>query len=55
MAISAHLEELNNKHTRLDVKIHQELKHPAPDTVRITKLKKQKLLLKEKINQYRSH
>ncbi len=55
MALSAHLEELNNKHTQLDVKIHKELQHPAPDTVRITKLKKQKLLLKEKIIHYRSN
>ncbi len=50
MALSAHLEELNNKHTKLDEKIHNEMKHPAPDVVRITKLKKQKLHIKEKLN-----
>ncbi|PHR91348.1 MAG: DUF465 domain-containing protein [Robiginitomaculum sp.] len=54
MALSAHLEELNHKHTQLDDKIHDEMKHPAPDVVRITKLKKQKLHLKEKIAHFRS-
>ena len=52
MALSAHLEELSSKHARLDEKILSEMKHPAPDVVRITKLKKQKLHLKEKINHY---
>ncbi len=55
MALSAHLEELNNKHTQLDMKIHAELQHPVPDTVRLTRLKKQKLHLKEKIVHYRSN
>lgn len=53
MALSAHLEELNNKHETLDRKILEEMKHPAPDMVRITELKKQKLHLKEKLMQYR--
>ena len=55
MAISAHLEELNNKHTQLDGRIQAELQHPAPDNVRITALKKKKLQLKEKIIHYRSN
>ena len=51
MALSAHLNELNIRHAKLDEKIELELKHPAPDTIRLTTLKKQKLQLKEKISQ----
>jgi len=54
MALSAHLEELNSKHLRLDEKIRDELKHPMPDTLRISELKKQKLLIKQKLVHYRS-
>ncbi len=50
MALAAHLKELNNKHARLDDKIESELKHPAPDTTRLTKLKKQKYQIKQKIS-----
>lgn len=49
MALSAHLEELDSKHTQLDEKILAEMKHPAPDAVRITELKKRKLHIKEKL------
>lgn len=52
MALTAHLEELNNKHAKIDETIHKEMKHPAPDTIRITALKKRKLHLKEKIALY---
>lgn len=54
MALSAHLNELNNKHVKLDQKIQSELKHPAPDNLRIAELKKQKLHIKEKITHYQS-
>ncbi|PHR58671.1 MAG: DUF465 domain-containing protein [Robiginitomaculum sp.] len=55
MALSAHLEELNIKHTNLDTKIQDELKHPMPDAVRLTKLKKEKLHIKEKIASFIPH
>ena len=51
MALSAHLKELNNKHAELDSKIETELKHPAPDTILLTELKKQKLHLKQRISE----
>lgn len=54
MALSAHLEELDNKHLQLDQEIRAELKHPMPDTLRISELKKQKLKIKQKIIHYRS-
>ncbi|MEP1231063.1 MAG: YdcH family protein [Litorimonas sp.] len=49
MAISAHLEQLQNKHAELDKRIHNELRHPIPDTLRLAQLKKEKLRLKEQI------
>ena len=54
MALSAHLKQLNNKHATLDEKILEELKHPAPDELLLTELKKQKLQIKQKISQYQS-
>ncbi len=54
MALSAHLEQLNNKHAKLDEEIEKLMKHPAPDTILLTELKKQKLQLKEKISQMQS-
>ncbi len=55
MALSAHLKELNNKHAELDQKIENLMKHPAPDAMALTELKKQKLHIKEKITQISPH
>ncbi|WP_409433134.1 YdcH family protein [Litorimonas sp. RW-G-Af-16] len=49
MALSARLETLHNRHSNLDSQIEQELRHPAPDNLRLAELKKQKLHLKETI------
>jgi len=54
MALSAHLEQLDSKHAQLDTRIEIELKHPAPDTILVTELKKQKLQLKQKIAEMRA-
>mgnify|MGYP000082487236 CR=1 FL=1 len=54
MALSAHLEQLNNKHSALDAKIQEEMKHPAPDNDLLHDLKKQKLQIKEKLAQYKA-
>ncbi len=51
MAVRAHLKELNNKHAMIDKKIEKMLKQPIPDTIALTRLKKQKLQIKEKITQ----
>lgn len=50
MALSAHLEQLQNKHATLDAKIQHELRHPIPDTLRLSQMKKQKLRIKEQIS-----
>ncbi len=49
MAAAAHLRELENKHSKLDKEIKSEMKSPQPDNILLTTLKKQKLLLKERI------
>ncbi len=51
MAKSARLKTLTVKHSDLDTRIEQEMRNPLPDHLRISNLKKQKLLLKEEINQ----
>ncbi len=50
MALSAHLQELTHKHEQLDAKLQAELKHPAPDTIRVTDLKKRKFQIKQKLS-----
>jgi hypothetical protein len=49
MAVSARLEQLSSKHMTLDMKIRQEMRSPIPDTLRISRLKKQKLHIKDTI------
>lgn len=49
MSQSSHLNELMNKHRRLDVSIQSELSHPAYDEMKVANLKRQKLRLKEQI------
>ena len=51
MALSAHLETLHTKHAELDQKLQSELRNPLPDTLQIAHLKKQKLQLKDAIQQ----
>ena len=52
MAVSAHLETLQSKHTNLDEKIQSELRNPLPDNIRVSKLKRQKLLIKDTLSQF---
>jgi hypothetical protein len=49
MAISAHIEELSEKHRAIERKIEEELSHPSSDELRIAALKKEKLRLKDEI------
>lgn len=50
MAVQAHLAELSDKHDRLDQRIAEELTRPLSDTVKLTELKRKKLMLKEQIH-----
>ena len=49
MARSAHLSELAEKHKILDRRIAEELARPAADVSKVSKLKLQKLKLKDQI------
>lgn len=49
--IEKHLEALKAKHTALDTQIEEEMARPKPDEVVISGLKKQKLKIKEEIEE----
>jgi len=51
MATSARLNTLTLKHTDLDFRIAEEMRSPLPDHLRISDLKKQKLLIKDELEQ----
>ncbi len=53
MALDAHLEELNEKHRALEKRIEEELARPHADSLQITKLKREKLRLKDEITRLR--
>ena len=44
-----HLNLLTEKHAALEAEIDSETQHPAPDSVRLTDLKRQKLAIKDEI------
>ena len=49
MSFEERLDSLKNKHETLDHEIESEEKRPLPNDIHIHNLKKQKLLLKDKI------
>ena len=49
MSVEAHLSQLNSKHEHLEERIDAELKSPAPDSLRLAELKKQKLQIKDRM------
>ena len=49
MGVEAHLNELNEKHRNLDQALESELSRPHADDLRIQKLKREKLKLKDTI------
>jgi hypothetical protein len=54
MAVDAHIEELSGKHRALDKLIQEESAKPSSDDIKITELKRQKLLLKDRMMRLRS-
>lgn len=54
MSIENHINELSNKHRDLDNKIQTAQKQPAPDPLELSRLKKQKLQLKEQLSNFES-
>lgn len=49
MSIATHIETLQQKHFLLERMIMQESSRPAPDFMKISHLKKQKLVIKQEI------
>jgi len=54
MGLESHIQELADKHHKLDEQIHEELLRPHPDDLMISELKKKKLRLKEEIENLES-
>ena len=53
MSTMEHVESLRSKHARLEQLIDEELHRPLPDQVALSRLKKEKLRLKEDIERLR--
>ena len=53
MSVSAHLETLQSKHAHLEQKIQTELRSPHPDVMLVSRLKKEKLHIKDTLTQFR--
>jgi hypothetical protein len=49
MALTAHLQELSEKHRQLERRIEQEVSRPGSDDLEIRRLKQEKLKLKDEI------
>ncbi|XBQ17287.1 MAG: DUF465 domain-containing protein [Oceanicaulis sp.] len=53
MAAEARIRELDARHAKLEGQITEAMKSPASDSLQVAALKKQKLRLKEEIEQLR--
>jgi len=49
MSLSSHLEELRKKHHALNQQVEEAQRHPGIDDLQITRLKKERLKIKEEI------
>lgn len=54
MTIEAHLEALQRKHVALEEEISDTMARPAPDQAAVTRLKREKLHIKEEIERLRT-
>jgi hypothetical protein len=54
MGLESHIQELSDKHHKLDEQIHEEMLRPHPDDLMISELKKRKLRLKEEMERLRA-
>jgi len=49
MALQGHIQELSDKHKKLEERIHEEMSHPDWDEAQIAALKKEKLRIKDEL------
>jgi hypothetical protein len=54
MALQGHIQELSEKHQKLEQLIHAEMAHPDWDEAAIAALKKQKLRIKDELERLKS-
>jgi hypothetical protein len=54
MALQGHMQELSEKHQKLQDLIESEMTHPDWDEVRVAALKKEKLRIKDELERLRS-
>jgi len=54
MALTGHIDELSEKHKKLEELIENEMTHPDWNEYRVAALKKQKLRIKDEIERLRS-
>jgi hypothetical protein len=54
MALQGHVQELTEKHQKLEDLIQSEMRHPDWDEVRVAALKKEKLRIKDEMERLRS-
>ena len=54
MGLESHIQELADKHHKLDEQIHEEQLRPLPNDLMLAELKKRKLRLKEEIERLRT-
>ncbi|TFU02983.1 DUF465 domain-containing protein [Polymorphobacter arshaanensis] len=48
--VTNHLAALSAKHAQIEASLHQETLRPMPDTVRVARLKREKLRIKEEMS-----
>jgi hypothetical protein len=53
MAVSTHLEELEQRHQMLEAELAEALQHPSTDDCKLTELKRRKLRVKDEIARLR--
>ncbi|HTQ14512.1 MAG TPA: DUF465 domain-containing protein [Rhizomicrobium sp.] len=54
MALQGHIQELSDKHKKLEDLIEAEMAHPDWDEVRVSALKKEKLRIKDELERLRT-
>lgn len=54
MALQGHIEELSEKHQKLQQLIEDEMAHPDWDEIRVAALKKEKLRIKDELERLKT-
>lgn len=49
MAVDSHIEQLEQRHRELEDRLDEVLSHPSSDDMEIAELKRQKLVIKDRI------